>query len=100
VLIAAACHALGDQESATMEADAARWLFYRLGAAFALARLDDDAKSPACRRAKPTKCERPHDIRHLTKKPSRWAGATIRLVSIQKRAFMREWSVGTGLVTR
>jgi hypothetical protein len=37
------------------------------------------------------KCERPHNIRHLTRKPSRWAGATISLVSIQKR---RSWASG------
>ncbi len=39
-LIAAACRALGDEESAQMEIDAARWIFERLGAAPALARLD------------------------------------------------------------
>jgi DNA-binding CsgD family transcriptional regulator len=40
VLIASAYRALGDDESAAMEIDAARWVFERLGAAPALARLD------------------------------------------------------------
>jgi DNA-binding CsgD family transcriptional regulator len=46
-LIGTACRALGDAESAAMEADAARWAFQRLGAAYDLARLDADAASPA-----------------------------------------------------
>jgi DNA-binding CsgD family transcriptional regulator len=40
VLIAAAYRALGDEESAAMEVDAARWVFERLGAAPDLAPLD------------------------------------------------------------
>ncbi len=40
VLIASACRALGDGESAAMEADAARWVLERLGAAPDLARLN------------------------------------------------------------
>jgi DNA-binding CsgD family transcriptional regulator len=47
VLIAAACRALGDAESAAMELDAARWVFERLGAAPDLARLDAAAGTPA-----------------------------------------------------
>lgn len=39
-LIGAACRALGDDESAAMEFDAARWVFERLGATPDLARLD------------------------------------------------------------
>jgi DNA-binding NarL/FixJ family response regulator len=45
VLIATACRALGDEESALMEVDAARWVFERLGARFDLMRLDRDAKA-------------------------------------------------------
>jgi DNA-binding NarL/FixJ family response regulator len=33
VLIARACRALGDEDTATMELDAARWIFQQLGAA-------------------------------------------------------------------
>jgi DNA-binding NarL/FixJ family response regulator len=40
VLIGLACRALGDQDSAAMELDAARWAFQRLGAAPDLARLE------------------------------------------------------------
>ena len=43
VLISAACRALGDEESAAMEVDAARWAFERLGAAYELACLDADS---------------------------------------------------------
>ncbi|GBD24082.1 Transcriptional regulatory protein DegU [bacterium HR29] len=43
VLIGEACRALGDEQSAAMEFDAARWAFERLGAAPDLARLDEDA---------------------------------------------------------
>jgi DNA-binding CsgD family transcriptional regulator len=39
VLLASACHALGDEESAAMEIDAARWVFERLGAVPELARM-------------------------------------------------------------
>ena len=39
VLIGLACRALGDQDSAAMELDAARWAFQQLGAAADLARL-------------------------------------------------------------
>lgn len=47
VLIARACHALGDDESAAMEIDAARWVFERLGAAFDLRGLNGDSKPVA-----------------------------------------------------
>lgn len=47
VLIAAACRALGDEESAAMEVDAARWAFERLGAAPDLARLEASTAGPA-----------------------------------------------------
>jgi DNA-binding CsgD family transcriptional regulator len=40
VLIGSACRALGDEESAAMELDAARWVFERLGAKPDLARLE------------------------------------------------------------
>lgn len=43
VLIGEACRALGDEQSAAMEFDAARWAFERLGAAPDLARLDEGA---------------------------------------------------------
>jgi DNA-binding NarL/FixJ family response regulator len=39
VLIAAACRALGDEDTAEMELDAARWVFQELGAAPDLARV-------------------------------------------------------------
>ena len=46
VLIAQACRALGDEDSAAVDLDAARRAFIRLGAAPALARLDElDGKS-------------------------------------------------------
>ncbi len=47
VLISAACRALGDEESAAMELDAARWVFERLGAVYDLAPLDADSASLA-----------------------------------------------------
>jgi DNA-binding CsgD family transcriptional regulator len=47
VLIGSACRALGDEQSAAMEKDAARWVFEQLGAAPDLARLDAEAASPA-----------------------------------------------------
>jgi len=47
VLIGAACRALGDDESAAMEADAARWVFERLGAAPDLARLTEESATAA-----------------------------------------------------
>jgi ATP/maltotriose-dependent transcriptional regulator MalT len=47
VLIASACRALGDEESAAMEVDAARWVFEQLGAAFDLALLDGQSKPAA-----------------------------------------------------
>jgi DNA-binding CsgD family transcriptional regulator/tetratricopeptide (TPR) repeat protein len=50
VLIGKACRALGDEQSAAMEFDAARWAFERLGAAPDLARLEEDAHA-AGRRA-------------------------------------------------
>jgi DNA-binding CsgD family transcriptional regulator len=40
ILIGIACRALGDEQSAAMEFDAARWVFERLGAAPDIARLD------------------------------------------------------------
>ncbi len=46
VLIGRACRALGDEESASMEADAARWVFEQLGAMPDLARLDGKAPLP------------------------------------------------------
>lgn len=46
VLIAAAFRALGDEESAAMEVDAARWAFERLGAAADLAGLEASAAGP------------------------------------------------------
>ena len=42
-LIGKACRALGDEESAAMEMDAARWVFERLGAAPDLARLNGES---------------------------------------------------------
>jgi DNA-binding NarL/FixJ family response regulator len=42
-LIGAACRAVGDQETAAMEFDAARWVFEQLGAVSDLAQLDADA---------------------------------------------------------
>jgi DNA-binding CsgD family transcriptional regulator len=45
VLMAAACRALGDEESAAMEVDAARMVFEQLGARHDLARLDASARS-------------------------------------------------------
>lgn len=45
-LIGAACLALGDEESAAMEVDAARWVFEQLGAVHDLARLETGAPSP------------------------------------------------------
>jgi DNA-binding CsgD family transcriptional regulator len=47
VLIGAAYRDLGDEESAAMEFDAARWAFERLGAAPDLARLDAQSSSSA-----------------------------------------------------
>ncbi|HLZ70566.1 MAG TPA: LuxR C-terminal-related transcriptional regulator [Dehalococcoidia bacterium] len=47
VLIGMACRAVGDDESAAMEVDAARWVFERLGAVPDLARLDADSLAPA-----------------------------------------------------
>jgi DNA-binding CsgD family transcriptional regulator len=49
VLIGEACRALGDEQSAAMEFDAARWAFERLGAAPDLARLDLDPSSGGSR---------------------------------------------------
>jgi DNA-binding CsgD family transcriptional regulator len=46
-LIGTACRALGDEESAAMEVDAARWVFERLGAVYDLARLDAGSASLA-----------------------------------------------------
>jgi DNA-binding NarL/FixJ family response regulator len=43
VLIATACRALGDEESALMELDAARWVYQQLGATFDLRRLEPDS---------------------------------------------------------
>jgi DNA-binding NarL/FixJ family response regulator len=40
VLIANACRAVGDEQSALMEMDAARWVFEHLGARFDLMQLD------------------------------------------------------------
>jgi DNA-binding CsgD family transcriptional regulator/tetratricopeptide (TPR) repeat protein len=46
-LIGTSCRALGDEESAAMEVDAARWVFERLGAVHDLARLGAESASPA-----------------------------------------------------
>jgi DNA-binding NarL/FixJ family response regulator len=46
-LIADACRALGDEQSALMEVDAARWVFERLGARFDLRRLSREAEAAA-----------------------------------------------------
>ncbi len=46
-ILGRACQALGDDESAAMEFDAARWVFQRLGAAPDLARLDAESRSLA-----------------------------------------------------
>jgi DNA-binding NarL/FixJ family response regulator len=46
-MIGEAYRALGDEESAAMEVDAARWVFERLRAAPDLARLDADSPSGA-----------------------------------------------------
>ena len=46
--IALACRALGDQDTAAMELDAARWAYQQLGAAPDLARLEELAgRAPA-----------------------------------------------------
>jgi DNA-binding CsgD family transcriptional regulator len=47
VLLGAACRALGDEDGAEIEFDAARWAFSRLGAGPDLARLDAPARAPA-----------------------------------------------------
>jgi ATP/maltotriose-dependent transcriptional regulator MalT len=47
VLIGQAYRALGDEESAVMEIDAARWVFERLGAVHDLARLDTESSRQA-----------------------------------------------------
>jgi DNA-binding CsgD family transcriptional regulator len=44
-LIGAACHAIGDEESAAMEFDAARWVFERLGAVPDISRLNAASSS-------------------------------------------------------
>jgi len=46
-LIALSCRALGDEDSAQMELDAARWAFRQLGAAVDLARVDVLVGAPA-----------------------------------------------------
>jgi DNA-binding CsgD family transcriptional regulator len=46
VLIAAACRALGDEDAAEMELDAARWVFQDLGAGPELARLEALSRTP------------------------------------------------------
>jgi DNA-binding CsgD family transcriptional regulator len=51
VLVAEACRALGDEEAATLELDAAREVFQELGAAPDLARVETLAKSAARRDA-------------------------------------------------
>jgi ATP/maltotriose-dependent transcriptional regulator MalT len=47
MVIGHACRALGDEESAFMEFDAARWIFERLGASFDLMRLDTQTRQSA-----------------------------------------------------
>ncbi len=49
VLIGEACRALGDEDTAEMELDAARWVFQELGAAPDLARVQKLSKRPATR---------------------------------------------------
>jgi DNA-binding NarL/FixJ family response regulator len=49
VLVAAACRALGDEDGADMELDAARQAFTRLGAGPELTRLDDAMRQQASR---------------------------------------------------
>jgi DNA-binding CsgD family transcriptional regulator len=51
VLIGLACRALGDEDSAQMELDAARWVFRQLGAAPDLARVEVLARKAAARTA-------------------------------------------------
>jgi DNA-binding NarL/FixJ family response regulator len=51
VLIGLACRQLGDQDSAEMELDAARWVFRQLEAAPDLARVEALARKPADRAA-------------------------------------------------
>jgi DNA-binding CsgD family transcriptional regulator len=60
-LIGAACRALGDDESAAMEDDAARWVFQQLGAARDLAQLEG---SPA-RSAQPPAGLTPRELEVL-----------------------------------
>jgi DNA-binding CsgD family transcriptional regulator len=48
VLIGLACHALGDEDAASLEIDAARSIFKRLGATPDLARIDSLIKSTTC----------------------------------------------------
>ena len=47
MLIGLACRALGDQDTAAMELDAARWVFQQLGAAPDLARVEALAREAA-----------------------------------------------------
>ena len=47
LLVARACRTLGDEDSAAMELDAARWILERLGAAPALARAAELSRRPA-----------------------------------------------------
>jgi DNA-binding CsgD family transcriptional regulator len=47
VLIAQACRALGDEDAAGLELDAARWMFERLGARPDLAQLSDTTSAPS-----------------------------------------------------
>jgi DNA-binding NarL/FixJ family response regulator len=51
VLIGLACRQLGDQDSAEMELDAARWVFRQLDAAPDLARVEALTRKPAARAA-------------------------------------------------
>jgi DNA-binding CsgD family transcriptional regulator len=44
-LIGTACQTLGDEQSAAMEFDAARWVFQRLGASYELQRLDRESST-------------------------------------------------------
>jgi DNA-binding NarL/FixJ family response regulator len=47
VLVGLACRALGDEDTAEMELDAARWVFEQLGAATDVARVTALSRRPA-----------------------------------------------------
>ncbi len=47
VLVGLACRQLGDEDTAAMELDAARWVFHELGAAPELARVEQLSRAAA-----------------------------------------------------